>query len=1693
MVRRWIGLFAAIPVVVLLSLPGAHAQTLTSITINGAPSSLSTGAFATLSVTGAYSDGSTKPNLVVQWSSSNGLFASVSNNGVVTGKSGTVNPVTITATSGSVSATAQITVIPQTQLFASDGSNLTVYDITGFGTTGVFPGVPVTTINYYTQQGGGNGLNPIPMVLGPGPKSTEQYLFIANPGYLTDQAADFVVAVIDTTTYQKVAQISSGLCYPTSLAVASHYLYVVNAGPSVAQSTSVNCSGANVQYYDITQMSTSPWNPVGTLTTTNLTGTTGAPLSVPLVVGASSDQADGLVYVGSAGNGYLTAVQTGSNTVTLIQNLTSGTLSNGYSISPQGLTVTTAYPSWASAPVHTVFVFGRGYDTVPPSSVTEGSFFAYLSDSCQNPTAAYCSTMVPQLNYPNVEPFYVPVAMGKSSDGLTVYAVNQSYFLDSFASADGTSSSGFGLSWTYTSLGTNTGGGPTGACTSSSPSPCLPVTGLTTTADASQVVASFAAQPFQSAEIVDLVPTLQSLGSSPTVNSFLSLLASQSPEIHLNLTQAGTNVSGSFDVHGNFQNTFINKSTGYPFACNWGETNVNASNLWSASVQIGPTGGTVNPNPPTYSSGPSSVPITPIAKADANNNTSSIINPVSVGPVTTQISAAASTVPLGSTDQFTVQVGNATDQIVTWQIDGTGCSSVGSSCPYGSFDASGLYSAPGVLPSSQSVQVTAVPNADTTDATAVSNAVTLTLTVPPTASLSASSLSFGTQNVGTTSAAKSVTVSNTGQANLVLGATPVTISDPTDYTITANTTCTANLSIAPNGSCVVYVTLNPTTSGSLPAILTVSDNSGGTAGATQTVSLSGTGQVPVGTASLSASSLTFAAQNVGTTSAAQSVTLTNTGTGNLVLAATPETLTGANPGDYAIASGTSCTAGLSIAPNGTCVVNVTFTPTGSGTRTANLLLTDNSGGTAGTTQTVTLTGTGQVPVGTASLSTSSLTFAGQNVGTTSAAQSVTLTNTGTGNLVLATTPVTLTGANPGDYTIATGTTCTANLSISPNGTCVVKVTFTPIASGTRTANVVLTDNSGGTSGTTQTVTLNGTGQQPGTPAASLNPSSLAFGTQNVGTTSAPKPVTVTNTGQANLVLANSPVAFSDAADYAITSSTTCTANLSIAPNGSCVIDVTFTPTSAGSFPALMILTDNSGGTAGTTQTLGLSGTGQTPVGTANLSTSSLTFATQIVGTMSAAQSVTVANTGAGSLVLAATPATLSGTNPGDFAIASGTTCTASLSIAPNGTCVVNLTFTPTAPGSRNANLVLTDNSGGTSGATQTVTLSGTGQVPAGTSSLSTSSLTFAAQNVGTTSAAQSVTLTNTGTGSLILATTPVTLTGTNAGDYTIASGTTCTANLTIAPNGTCVVNVTFAPTVSGTRTANLVLSDNSGGTLGATQTVTLSGTGQQAVTISLYPATPDIEAGASEQFTANFQPASSSGTVNWSVSGTACGGHACGTINSSGLYSVSSSVAAVAVDTVTAVLASNSTVSGSTQVHIYLKPTLSTTQQAQTVTAGQSATYNLTLAGGSGDGLKTLAVECHQNTLPTGVSCPPVQIQPGTAPVNFTFTVTTTGSQGAALMPRFFFVANLTFLLPLSILGFVPKRRRITSNLRLAQLFVLTLALIALGGCGTSGSSTQPPPKTFNVTPSGTYTIQLDGVGPSGVPEKIGTIQLVVN
>ncbi len=329
-----------------------------------------------------------------------------------------------------------------------------------------------------------------------------------------------------------------------------------------------------------------------------------------------------------------------------------------------------------------------------------------------------------------------------------------------------------------------------------------------------------------------------------------------------------------------------------------------------------------------------------------------------------------------------------------------------------------------------------------------------------------------------------------------------------------------------------------------------------------------------------------------------------------------------------------------------------------------------------------------VGTGTIVFSPVALAFGSEPVGTASAGQSVTLTNKGTA--ALASLAVSITGASPADFSQTNN--CGTSLAVSAS--CSISVIFKPTASGLRTASVSVADNA---AGSPQTVPLSGTGAgSTGKPVLGLSPTSLSFGNENLGTTSASQTITVSNTGTSSVPFLVLGVTGADAGDFPFT--TTC--GHSLAANATCTVAVTFKPLAAGARTASVTFADF---TATPLQSVALSGTGvSTGAPAVTLSPATLAFGNEPEGSQSSSQIVTITNSGTGPLSVASLKVT--GTNPQDF---SGTSnCPALLAV--NASCTVGMRFRPQALGALTATLSISDNA---ANSPQSVTMTGTGVAP----------------------------------------------------------------------------------------------------------------------------------------------------------------------------------------------------------------------------------------------------------------------------------------------------------------------------------------------------------------------------------------------
>jgi hypothetical protein len=332
-------------------------------------------------------------------------------------------------------------------------------------------------------------------------------------------------------------------------------------------------------------------------------------------------------------------------------------------------------------------------------------------------------------------------------------------------------------------------------------------------------------------------------------------------------------------------------------------------------------------------------------------------------------------------------------------------------------------------------------------------------------------LSFGSQAIGTTTPGGSqiLTLKNSDESS-PLNITQVTINgvNPSDFAETDN--CLG--SIAVGASCTITVTFTPGAAGTRTGNVVIVNNNDSSSSIK--VPLSGTGFVGQPAVSFSLNMLVFSAEAVGTTSSPQMVTLTNSGTAALNI----QTVAISGGSDFVIGSGTTCANGSSVAVGGSCVIQVAFSPTTPGQKSAAVTITDNAGDSP---QQISLAGTSISAA--LSLSPTSVSFPSQFVGTSGLPQTLTVTNTG--SVTLAITAVTSSVADFGVLSNCTN-------PVAPGSNCTVGVFFSPTAGGTRTGTLKITDNAGNSP---QTVTLTGSGLD-----FSMTPGAAASATVTPGQT-----------------------------------------------------------------------------------------------------------------------------------------------------------------------------------------------------------------------------------------------------------------------------------------------------------------------------------------------------------------------------------------------------------------------------------------------------------------------------------------------------------------------------------------------------------------------------------------------------------------
>lgn len=392
---------------------------------------------------------------------------------------------------------------------------------------------------------------------------------------------------------------------------------------------------------------------------------------------------------------------------------------------------------------------------------------------------------------------------------------------------------------------------------------------------------------------------------------------------------------------------------------------------------------------------------------------------------------------------------------------------------------------------------------------------------------------------------------------------------------------------------------------------------------------------------------------VGQTSAPSTFLISNSGT--VATGAVTAQVSGTG---YTISSN-GCSGPL--APNASCSVSVTVTPSAPGTASGTLTVTASPGGSVNAS----LTATALAP-GALSITPPSFDYGIVVAGSASATATYTVQNTG--GAESGTITVALGGSHAGDFQIASNG-CSGTLA--GGASCQVTARFAPgaSASGTRAATLTASASPGGAA----VSNLSGTAQIPAVLALG---GSGAFGDLPVGQT-ATRTITVTNNGQQTsgtlTVSRSGSAAFSILTGMAgdcVSGSTT------LAGTASCNVRIQFAPAASGAVTGTLTVSASPGGT----QNTALSGNGQNPP-TLSPNITSAAFGQVEVSVLSSSSATwTITNTG--DLVSSVPSLNLSTTE----LEVSGNTCTAGLS--PGGQCSMTVRFRPSAAGARTGTATL---------------------------------------------------------------------------------------------------------------------------------------------------------------------------------------------------------------------------------------------------------------------------------------------------------------------------------------------------------------------------------------------------------------------
>jgi len=512
-------------------------------------------------------------------------------------------------------------------------------------------------------------------------------------------------------------------------------------------------------------------------------------------------------------------------------------------------------------------------------------------------------------------------------------------------------------------------------------------------------------------------------------------------------------------------------------------------------------------------------------------------------------------------------------------------------------------------------------------------------------------------------------------------------------------------------------------------------------------------------------SLQWAEERVGEVSEMETAVLRNIGERPLEVSAVG--VTGVDSVDFSTRS-ENCSGRL-IEPGGECRVDLAFAPLEMGVRQAELEITAN---VRGQRALLPIAGEGVAPL--LGSQPEKLDFGGESVGATSPALDLDLVNRGT--FPLSIRSVALTGSDA-EFSIV-GNQCSSQ-TLAPAESCRLRIVFGPRLLGQRSGELVIGSD---THGEPAPIQLIGRGSGPD---LEIEPAGLDFGIHLVGTTSEPRDLRLTNTGDEPFRV--SSLSLPDKVGIELVDEN-CSRRV-IAPGASCSASLRFRPRREGRVETSLLIREASGGLA---PGVGFVGTGVSP--RLGLSVSEVDLAGVVVGSSGAFRTVEVDNPGTATLEIS--EVRLIGADAAAFV--KGRDGCSAVELPAGGRCSVEVQLRPRSGGDLSARLSFRSNAPGESPA---VNLRGRGLVAR--LSPSRSRLDFAAVRQ---SESQDLRVEVENSGEAPLEIGRLDFEGAAAGDFGLA-GNGCSAR-SIAPAASCRIIVRFSPTRNGLRDARLRLESN---------------------------------------------------------------------------------------------------------------------------------------------------------------------------------------------------------------------------------------------------------------------------------------------